>query len=127
MVGGIAGERSHGSLSLVVSSTADLPAIAHELEGIADLRWEKQKALVCLVGEQVRRRPEIASQALHAISDIDLRMMCQGASERSISFLVDDSRAEEAVRRLHDLLFPTLAPPENDFSPAVSQTLDRTC
>ena len=97
---------SHGSLSLVVSSPADLPAIARELEGFARLHWEKQKALVCLVGEKIRWRPEIASQALHAISDIDLRMMCQGASERSISFLVDDCRAEETIQRLHELFFP---------------------
>ena len=111
---------SHGSLSLVVSSMIDLPAIAKELEGVARLRWEKQKALVCLVGEQVRRRPEIASQALHAISDIGLRMMCHGASERSISFLVDDSRVEEVVRRLHDLLFPVPARLERDLSPAIT-------
>ena len=32
---------SHGSLSLVVSPAADLPAIAQELEGSARLRWEK--------------------------------------------------------------------------------------
>jgi aspartate kinase len=118
---------SHGSLSLVVSATADLAAISQELEGSARLRWEKQKALVCLVGEQIRRRPEIASQALHAISDIDLRMMCQGASERSISFLVDDSRAEEAVRRLHELLFPARARPESELAPAVSESLGGTC
>jgi aspartokinase len=34
-----------------------------------------------------------------------MRLICQGASERNISFLVDESRAEEAVRRLHELLF----------------------
>ena len=112
---------SHGSLSLVVSPAADLPAIARELEGSARLRWETNKALVCLIGEQVRRRPEVASQALHAISDIELRMMCQGASERSISFLVDDSQAEVTVRRLHDLLFPTPAQREIEESQAMSQ------
>jgi aspartate kinase len=118
---------SHGSLSLVVSPTADLPAIARELEGSARLRWQKHKALVCIVGEQIRRRPEIVSQALHAISDIDLRMMCQGASERSVSFLVDDSRTEEAVRRLHDLLLPLPAPVQSDFAPTLSPTFGGTC
>jgi len=98
---------SRGSLSLLVTSTAALPAIAEELKGMAHVRWENHKALVCLVGENIRRRPEIASQAFHAISDIEMRMICQGASERNISFLVDESRAEEAVRRLHDLLFLT--------------------
>ena len=105
---------SRGSLALLVNSVAGLPAIAEELKGMANVRWENHKALVCLVGEQVRRRPELASQAFRAVGDIDVRMICQGASERNISFLVDESRAVEAVQRLHRAFF---ARPE----PAVAQ------
>lgn len=96
---------SRGSLALLVSSVTGLQAIADELKGMANVRWENHKALVCLVGEQVRRRPEIASQAFRAIADIDVRMICQGASERNIGFLVDESRAVEAVQRLHRAFF----------------------
>jgi aspartate kinase len=69
------------------------------------LRWENHKALVSLVGEKIRRRPEIASQVFSSVADIEMRMICQGASERNISFLVDESQAEEAVRRLHKIFF----------------------
>ncbi len=96
---------SRGSLSLLVTSTEALPAIAEELKGLANVRWENHKALVCLVGEKVRRQPEIASQVFRALSAVDLRMICQGASERNISFLVDESLAEDLVRRLHRLFF----------------------
>jgi aspartate kinase len=96
---------SRGSLSLLVTSTEALPKIAEELKGLANVRWQNHKALVCLVGEKVRRQPEIASQVFRALSDVDLRMICQGASERNISFLVDESRAEDVVRRLHRLFF----------------------
>lgn len=101
---------SRGSLALLVSSVAALPAIAEELKGMANVRWENHKALVCLVGEQIRRRPEIASQAFRAIADIDVRMICQGASERNISFLVDESRAVEALQRLHRSFFSAPVP-----------------
>jgi aspartate kinase len=101
---------SRGSLSLLVTSTASLPAIAEELRGLASVRWENHKALVCLVGEKIRRRPEIASRVFRAIADIDVRMICQGASERNISFLVDESRAEESVQRLHKLFFSEARP-----------------
>ena len=70
---------SRGSLALLVSSTSALPAIAEELKGLVNVRWENHKALICLVGEQIRRRPELASQAFRAIADIDVRMICQGA------------------------------------------------
>jgi aspartate kinase len=96
---------SRGSLSLLVTSTTALPAITEELKGLANVRWESDKALVCLVGEKVRRQPEIASQVFRALSDVDLRMICHGASERNISFLLDESQAEESVRRLHRLFF----------------------
>ena len=96
---------SRGSLSLLVTSTASLPAIAEELKGLANVRWENHQALVCLVGERVRRQPEIAGQVFGALADVDLRLICQGASERNISFLVDESKAEESVRRLHRLFF----------------------
>ncbi len=101
---------SRGSLALLVSSVSGLPAIAEELKGMANVRWENHKALVCLVGEQVRRCPEVASQAFRAMVNIEVRMICQGASERSISFLVDESHAEEAVQRLHRAFFPSSRP-----------------
>ena len=97
---------SRGSLSVLVTTTAALPAIAEELQGLANVRWKNHQALVCLVGENIRRRPDIASRVFRAISDIDVRMICQGASERNISFLVDESKAEQAVQRLHRLFFP---------------------
>jgi len=106
---------SPGGLSLLVTSTGALPAIAAELKGMANLRWENHKALVCLVGEKIRRQPEIASQVFRSISDVETRMICQGASERSLSFLVDEARADESVRRLHHLLFPSSEVPAAAF------------
>ncbi len=110
---------SRGSLSLLVTSTTSLPAIAEELKGLANVRWENHKALVCLVGEKIRRRPEVASQVFRAIADIDMRMLCQGASERNISFLVDESRAEESIKRLHKVFFSSeskLEPRANHYA-----------
>ncbi len=98
-------ERSLGRMSLLVSSTAALPAIAAELRGMAEVRWENHKALVCLVGENIRRRPEVASRAFAAVSDMDVRVVCQGASDRTISFLVEESKVEESVQRLHGIFF----------------------
>lgn len=97
---------SPGRLSLVVGSTAALPDIAEKLRGLANVHWENHKALVCLVGENLRRQPEAASRAFAAVSDLEVRVACQGASERTISFLVDESKMEESVRRLHAVFFP---------------------
>ena len=96
-------------ISLLVGSTAALPGIAADLEDVATVRWENHKALVCLVGESIRRQPDVASRAFAAVSDMDVRVVCQGASDRTISFLVEEEKVEESVQRLHGLFF---SPPD---------------
>jgi aspartate kinase len=101
---------SLGRISLLVSSTAALPAIAADLHGVAALRWENHKALVCVVGEHIRRQPDVASQIFAAVSDMEARVVCQDPSGRTISFLVEESKVEESVQRLHGIFFPRPEP-----------------
>jgi len=97
-------------ISLLVGSTEPLPAIAADLKSVAGMHWENHKALVCLVGENIRRQPEVASRVFAAVADLNVRVACQGASDRTISFLVEESKAEESVQRLHELFFPCPEP-----------------
>jgi aspartate kinase len=97
-------------ISVLLGSTVALPRIIKDLEQVADVRWENHKALVCLVGENIRRQPEVASRVFATVADMDVRVLCQGASERTLSFLVDESKAEESVRRLHSAFFPRMEP-----------------
>jgi aspartate kinase len=101
---------SLGRMSLLVGSTAGLPAIAADLRDVAEIRWENHKALVCLVGENIRRHPDVASRVFAAVSDMDVRVLCQGPSDRTISFLVEEAKVEESVQRLHGLFFPQSEP-----------------
>jgi aspartate kinase len=97
---------SLGRVSLLVDCASALPAIAADLRAVADVRWQNHQALVSLVGENIRRQPDVASRAFAAVSDMEVRVVCQGTSDRTISFLVEDSRVEESVQRLHALFFP---------------------
>lgn len=97
---------SLGRISLLVSSASALPDIAAQLRDHADVRWEDHRALVCLVGENIRRDPEVAGRVFATVSDLDVRVLCQGASDRTISFLVEESKVEESVQRLHRVFFP---------------------
>lgn len=92
-------------LSLLVGSTAVLPAVAAEVRSLANLRWENHKALVSLVGENLHRQPDVVSRVFAAVSDMDVRVLCQGGSDRTLSFLVEETKAEESLRRLHALFF----------------------
>jgi aspartate kinase len=96
---------SEVSISLSVDSNQQLPEICAELAKIADVKMEGHKALVCLVGEDIRGHNGIAGQVFGAISHVNVRMISQGASEINMSFMIDEEDVEEAVRSLHDHFF----------------------
>jgi aspartate kinase len=96
---------SEVSVSLTVDSNEAIPAVAADLEKIADVKYEGRKAIVCLVGENLRETPGIAAQVFNAIKDINVRMISQGASEINITFVVDENDVPECVRRLHKAFF----------------------
>jgi aspartate kinase len=119
---------SRSSIRLVVSSTTALPAIADDLQEIARIGWENHRALVCLVGEGIWRQPGIASLACAALSDLNARLTCQSPSDRSISFLVHESRAEESVQRLHEHFFPpphAICPLDNSIGDYATQEISQ--
>ena len=92
---------SEVSISVTVDSREALPAIGAELSKLADVKFEGNKALVCLVGEDIRGQSGIAGQVFGAISHINVRMISQGASEINMSFMINEEDVEEAVRALH--------------------------
>jgi aspartate kinase len=96
---------SEVSISLSVDSNEQLPAICAELGKIADVKYEGRKALVCLVGEDIRGHNGIAGRVFTAISHVNVRMISQGASEINMSFMIEESDVEEAVRSLHAEFF----------------------
>ncbi|MGH9579460.1 MAG: lysine-sensitive aspartokinase 3 [Terriglobales bacterium] len=96
---------SEVSVSLTVDSNESIPAIARDLGKLADVKYEGRKAIVCLVGENIRTTPGIAAAVFGAIPDVSVRMISQGASEINISFVVDEDDVPETIRRLHRKFF----------------------
>ena len=96
---------SEVSVSVTVDSNAKLPEISAELGKIADVKYEGQKALICMVGEDIRGQMGISARVFTAIRHINVRMISQGASEINMSFMIEESDAEEAVRSLHAEFF----------------------
>ncbi|HEY4357413.1 MAG TPA: lysine-sensitive aspartokinase 3 [Acidobacteriaceae bacterium] len=96
---------SEVSISVTVDSKEALPAICEELGRIADVKYEGGKALICLVGEDIRGQSGISGKVFSAISHVNIRMISQGASEINMSFMVNEEDVDEAVRSLHRTFF----------------------
>ena len=101
---------SEVSISLTVDSNEAIPQIAADLEGLAFVKYSGRKAIVCLVGENIRETAGVAAQVFEAIRDINVRMISQGASEINLTFVIDEADVPEAVRRLHAKFFAEVDP-----------------
>ena len=101
---------SEVSVSLTVDSNESIPALAADLGKLADVKYEGRKAIVCLVGENLREIPGIAAHVFGELSDVKIRMISQGASEINLTFVIDEDQVPNVVRRLHKAFFSELDP-----------------
>ena len=62
---------------------------------------EDQLSLISLIGNNINHTPGLAKKILDTIPDINVRMICLGASKHNFCFLVADCQGEETIRRLH--------------------------
>lgn len=96
---------SEVSVSLTVDSNESIPALAEDLSRLADVKYEGRKAIVCLVGENLREVPGIAAHVFGQLTDVTIRMISQGASEINLTFVVDEEQVPGIVQRLHKTFF----------------------
>ncbi|MBO0911547.1 MAG: lysine-sensitive aspartokinase 3 [Acidobacteria bacterium] len=101
---------SEVSVSVTVDSNESIPALARDLARLADVKYEGRKAIVCLVGENLREVPGIAAHVFGELTGVKIRMISQGASEINLTFVVDEEQVPGVVQRLHRRFFSELDP-----------------
>lgn len=99
---------SEVSVSLTVDSHHAIPALAADLAKLADVKYEGRKAIVCLVGENLRETPGIAALVFRELADKKIRMISQGASEINLTFVIEEDEVPEVIQRLHKRFFSEL-------------------
>lgn len=98
---------SEVSISLTLDAAHDLEVLKQDLSRIAEVEIKTGKAIVTIVGN-VRRSSEILKRAFGVCAglDVQVQMISQGASKVNISFIVNDTQAEQVVSALHGDYFP---------------------
>jgi len=101
---------SEVSVSLTIDNTRSLAEIRSELEMFAEVSIEENLAIVCLVGENIRRCDSVAARAFAALDGVRPRMVSQGASQLNLSMVVAAADLQRAVESLHREFFRTPDP-----------------
>lgn len=96
---------SEVSVSMSLDETRNLEAILKDLEEFGDVTVERDRAIICLVGEQMKFTPGLASRIFTPLNSINISMISHGASAINASFVIDGTLVNEAVRKLHDEFF----------------------
>jgi aspartate kinase len=59
------------------------------------------KAIVCVVGDNLKFTPGVAARLFRALGDINVNMISQGASVINLTFVINDKEIEKAIGMLH--------------------------
>jgi aspartate kinase len=89
-----------GSTQALLNST-----VVEELEQLCEVSVENGLSLIAVVGNSIHKTNGVGTSIFDALSGINVRMICQGASEHNLCFLVNETQANETVEKLHNTLF----------------------
>src|SRR5262245_28629794 len=96
---------SEVSVSVTVDDARRLEAVVDNLHNFAEVSCEREMAIICAVGENLRSDPALFGRAVVARERIPLRLVSQAASRRNITFVLRNSDVPHAMMRLHETFF----------------------
>jgi aspartate kinase len=96
---------SEVSVSLSIDDASALPELVPDLEQLGTVEVEEHRTIISIIGDGLRNTPGIAARIFSEISDINVSMISVGASSVNLTFMVEESRAIEVIRRLHCVCF----------------------
>jgi aspartokinase len=114
--------RVHALLTAISASSVALVVDSRELGGererdfleevalLGEARAERDKAIITLVGEQLRNDTRMAMRVFTAISETEIGVVVHGSSPISMSLVVAEREVESVIARLHDVFFSQTDP-----------------
>ena len=96
---------SEVSVSVTVDDTRRLEAILDNLHNFAEASCEREMAIICVVGENLRMDPTLFGRAVMSLERIPLRLVSQAGSRRNVTFVLRDADVPHAMMRLHETFF----------------------
>lgn len=76
--------------------------LIRDLQKIADVEIENGLALIALVGNKLDVTAGVSGPIFGTLNDVNIRLICHGASSHNLCFLVREEEAMSVVQKLHD-------------------------
>ncbi|MGN1393703.1 MAG: lysine-sensitive aspartokinase 3 [Succinivibrionaceae bacterium] len=75
-----------------------------ELKSFCRVRIDEHLSLIALIGNGMSQVSGTGAAVFSSILDVNIRMICYGASSHNLCFLVNEDQAEKAITELHHKL-----------------------
>ncbi len=96
---------SEVAVSVTIDDVRYLSEIASDLEHFGAVQIEKEQTIVCVVGDFSHSTHGFTSRVFDSLKHLTVKMISYGASDYSVSLLIDSRDKTEALRSLHNRLF----------------------
>jgi len=95
------------TLDKINGNSKNLEHALLELENLGKIELLKNRAIICIVGTNIRNTPGVLGKIFNVCKefDINVEMVSQGASPLSISFVINQEDSEKTIKELHKELF----------------------
>lgn len=96
---------SEVNVSLTLDNEERIIDIIKDLEEFSEVSVEEDKALVCVIGKDIKNTKGIATRIFESLDDFNITMISQGASLINLSFVVERKDLNKVVQTIHDRFF----------------------
>ncbi len=96
---------SEVTVSITIDDTSSIDNIVKELEKIGTVNIEKDKCVICIVGQDLWKQSKFITEVFRTLQSIPIRMISLGSSDTNLSLVVPQNVAEDAVKKLHTEFF----------------------
>ena len=96
---------SEVSVSMTIENPERVDEIVRELENMGLVTVEYNKAIICLVGQELWKDSIFVSRVFSSLNGTPIRMISLGASDTNLSIVVPEDKLNETIQSLHDQFF----------------------
>jgi aspartate kinase len=88
-----------------LDKSAPLEALTQDLEKLGQVSIARERAVIAVVGDLLRKTPEVLRKTFIAIDGIPVDLISMGANAINLSLIVQEAQADRAVQNLHTAFF----------------------
>ncbi len=96
---------SEVAVSITIDDTSHLDKVVRDLQDLGNVEVEKDKAIICVVGDFIAEKSGTTLDIFNALKGIPLRMISYGGSRHNVSLLINSGDKREALVSLGNHLF----------------------